>query len=58
MDGIRMRIYYSGSASENIYPNPDPRLTKDFRPKGIRIMYCRILLGSNHSKHNKDVNCH
>ncbi len=39
MDGIRMRMYYSGSASENIYPNPNHRLTKDFRPKGIRIMY-------------------
>jgi hypothetical protein len=41
-----MRMYYSGSAPENIYSDPDPRLTKDFIPNGIRIMYCRILLGS------------
>ncbi len=47
-----MRMNYSGSAPENIYSDPDPRLTKDFRPKGIPIMYCRILLGSIQTTEN------
>ncbi len=59
MDGIQIRKYFSRSASENIYPDPEPPY-KRFPTQGDpnHVRYCRILLGSNYNKHNKDENCH